>query len=125
MGYKIEILPNEPIILETWDADYNPSIDASKAAQEIIQIMDAANGPMSVIVDMRAKTFNFNDILLMAKLSSGSSAPSHHPKQRKRVIVTDSRLISTAAKGLDSDIFGHIKLDIADNLEDALKLVRQ
>lgn len=125
MGYRLEVLPGEPIVVETWDADYDPSTDAPQAAREVIQLMEAADQPMAVIVDMRAKSLNVNEILLMARMSSGASAPSRHPRQRKRIIVTDSRFISMAAKGLDSDVFGHIKLDIVGSMEDALALARQ
>lgn len=125
MGYKIEVRPQESVIVETWDAHYDPQIDAPQAAKEIIQLMDAAARPMTVIVDMRAKSLTFNDILLMAKSASAKDAPSRHPLQRRRIIVTTSEIIAMAADGLDTAIFGHIVVDIAGSMEEALTMARE
>lgn len=125
MGYSIKMLPGEPIIVETWDADYNPQTDGRNAAQEIITLMDAMGEPVTVIVDMRAASLTFDDILLMAKSASSESAPSRHPNQRRRIIVTDNSVISTAAKGLDSEVFGHIAIDIATSMDEALTMARR
>ncbi|MBI5960124.1 MAG: hypothetical protein HY866_15395 [Chloroflexi bacterium] len=125
MGYKVEALLDEPIIIETWDEHYNVMTDGLKASQDIIKLMDAASGPVTVIVDMRAAKLTFDDILLMAKAASSDKAPSRHPKQRRRIIVTDSHMISFAAQGLDSEVFGHIVVDIATSMEDALNMARQ
>jgi len=124
MGYTIEVRPDESVIIETWDAAYDPRTDAPQAAQEIIQLMEAARRPTTVIVDMRAKALSFDDILLMAKAASSKNAPSRHPMQRRRIIVTASDVVSMAAEGLDSAFFGHIVVDVASSLEEALEMAR-
>lgn len=125
MGYKIELQPGEPIVWEIWDANYNPSVDAPQAAQEIIRIMDAATKPMSVIVDMREASLTFDDLLQMAKHASGENAPARHPNQRKRVIITNNDIISLVAKGMDHELFGNIKLDIVATTKEALAHARE
>lgn len=125
MGYKIELQPGEPIIWEIWDANYNPEVDAPKAAQDIIRLMDESPEPVAVIVDMREASLTFDDLLLLAKSSSGENAPARHPKQRKRVIVTTDNIISLVAKGMDHELFGHIKLDIVTTTRDALAHARE
>jgi hypothetical protein len=125
MGYKIEVRPEDSVIIETWDAAYDPKTDAPQAAKEIIQLMEAARRPTTVIVDMRAKALTFDDILLMAKSASSKDAPSHHPMQRRRIIVTTSDIISMAAEGLDNAVFGHIVVDIAGSVEEALEMARK
>jgi hypothetical protein len=125
MGYRIEKLRGEPIIIETWDANYDPAEEGPKASQEIIRMMDTINEPTVVIVDMRAMALTFNDILLMAQAASSRSAPAHHPLQRRRIIITDSSIVSLAAQGLDSELFGRIKVDIATSMDEALEIARQ
>lgn len=125
MGYKIEVLPGEPIVIETWDANYDPPTDAPKAAQEIIQVMEHLNKSVVVIVDMRAASLTFNDILLMAQTASGKSAPARHPLQHRRIIVTNDSIVSIAAQGLDSEVFGRITVDIATSMDQALEMARQ
>lgn len=125
MGYKIETVPHEPIIIETWGKDYNPKVDGPNAAQEMNRLMDASREPVTVIVDMRAANMTLEDIIFMAKVASSENAPAHHPKQRRRIIVTDSSLISLAAKGMDSEVFGNIAMDITTSMDEALDLARQ
>lgn len=125
MGYTIELLPDEPIIIETWQSDYNPETDSTKAAQEIISLMDQIGKPVTVIVDMRAKTLSFDDLVLLAKKASSEDAPAQHPNQRRRIIVTDSEAISLAAKGLNSEVFGHLAVELATSMEEALAAARK
>lgn len=125
MGYKIEVIPGEPIIVETWDRYYDPATDGPRAAREIIQVMETLNKPVVAIVDMRAAALSFDDILLLAQSASSKTAPARHPLQRRRIIVTTSEVVSMAAEGLDNAIFGHIVVDIATSMEEALEKARQ
>jgi hypothetical protein len=125
MGYRIELQPGEPIIWEVWDANYNPEIDGPQAAQELIRLMDDSPVPVAVIVDMREANLTFDDLLQLAKSSSSENAPARHPKQRKRVIITHSDIISMVAKGMDHELFGHITLDVVTTSKDALERARQ
>lgn len=125
MGYHIKRIPDEPIIVETWDAHYDPETDAPQAAQDIIRVMETIKTPVVVIVDMRAARLTFDDILHMAQSASNEAAPARHPMQRRRIIVTDNEVISKSAEGLDSEIFGHIAVDIATTMDEALAMARQ
>jgi hypothetical protein len=125
MGYKITKLPGEPILVETWDANFDVAKDGRRASQEIIEKMEELNQMVVVIVDMRAAKLSFDDILMMAQSASGKDAPARHPLQRRRIIVTDSSIVSLAAQGLDSEVFGHIAVDIATSMEEALDKARE
>ncbi len=125
MGYKIESFPKEKLIVETWGADYSPAVDGPQAARDIIKAMDALNEPVTVIVDMRAAQLSFNDILTLSQVAADKNAPARHPLQRRRIIVTDSNIVSMAAQGLDHEVFGHIMVDIATSMEEAWKMAQQ
>lgn len=125
MGYKIEVRPDDLLVIETWDENYNPQVDGPRAAQEIIQIMDTFTKPVAVIVDMRAANLTFDDILLLASMASSKNAPARHLMQRRRIIVTDSSVVSLAAEGLDSEVFGHIAVDIATSMEQAFEMAQE
>lgn len=125
MGYKIEALPGESIIVETWDADFKAEIDGPRASQEMIRMMETLKKSVVVIVDMRAVDLTLDDIMNMAQAATSKTAPGRHPLQRRRIIVTDDTVVSMAAKGLDSAVFNHLVVDIATSMEDALKMARQ
>jgi hypothetical protein len=123
MSYSIKTLPNERIIWETWAADFDPLTEADQATRQELKILNASSQPMVVVVDLRALSLNWDEILYLANHGVPEEL-NHHPQLQRIIIVTSSEAVSMSAQGMDSAPFGYIKLDVVASPEDALTRAR-
>ncbi len=125
MSYRLDVLPNEPIFLLTLEKDYDMGKEAMTVIGDLKSLLDAANAPMTFILDVRAASMGLDDIVFGANAGTRMTGIFKHPKVLKTIVVTGSRLIELAARGMNSPIFGHVKMDISKTLEEAMARARQ
>lgn len=124
MSYKLEVHPGEPIIWETWNADFDPETDTPAITRAQLKMLNASQTPMVVITDTRAVTLTFDDILYLAS-NAVPEELNHHPRLRRIILVTTSEIVAKSAEGLNNEAFGYVKLDIVASREEALARARQ
>ncbi len=123
--YTVDLVPDEPIILEVIGEDYQTTNHMMSSIGEIIQLLDAARDPLILIMDLRQVSMGLDDIIAGANAATRMSGMFKHPKLRKSIIVSSSRMLELAARGLNSPIFGHVKVEVSKTLEEALARARQ
>jgi hypothetical protein len=124
MSYTIAIRPNESIIWETWEADFDAEIDAEAATREELRILNAASRPIVLVVDMRLVQLDWNAILYIASHGIPEEL-NNHPQLRRIVIITTDEVIADSARGLDNEVFGFVKVDIVTSPQEALTRARK
>jgi hypothetical protein len=122
--FTVERLPDEPIIYswvsESWTTD-----ELSSYVEEVIALLDAVGGPVIYISDAREANLNVQDIIIGAStIARGTNTLLHHPNLKECVQVSASKLLQLAAKGMDSDIFGNVKVKICETYDEALAYAR-
>ena len=126
MAYKIERFNDLPMILSIWDADFSVSNDLITYNTELATLLDAETHPVYHIVDMREVKMTFTDVMSAIQIGvKGEQATANHPNIRQIVVVTHSRMINMAAKGLNTMSFGNIDMAVFETVEDAVGYVRQ
>jgi hypothetical protein len=123
--YTVEVLPDDAIILEVWGKDFEVSRHGAQFLSDLIALLDTANAPMANIVDMRQTSLGVDDVILGANLGTRLTGFSKHPRLRKSIFVTNSRIVALAARGLNSPIFGNAKVFVAATVEEAMAMARQ
>jgi hypothetical protein len=124
VSYKLEVQSGEPIIWETWGTDFDPETDAIASVQEEIELLEAAQVPMVVVVDTRAVNLTFDDIIFLA--SNGvPDELNHHPRLGGMILITTSEVIAKSVEGLNSKNFGYIKMDVVASRDEALVQARK
>ena len=124
MSYTIKVLPDAPILWETWGADFDAMTEAEQATQQELKILDASSQPMVAVVDLRAVPLGWDDILYLASHGVPEEL-NHHPRLQHIILITSSEVVSMAAQGMDSDAFGYVKMDIVASPEEALAAARR
>jgi hypothetical protein len=124
--YQIEKLPGEPILVCTLSDAWSVSNELSATIDQLIEHLDAADEPLYYINDVSSgMKVDLKDVILAANQAArGSNAVFHHPNFREVLLVTDSRLIDLAARGLDSEIFGNVPVSVFGTFEEALAYAR-
>ncbi len=123
--YTVDLLPGEPIILEVIGKDFQADKHIMGLIGEVNRRLDDASGPMAYIIDVREASLGLDDIIAAANAGTRMTGLMKHPRLRKTIVVTGSRLIELAARGVNSPVFGHIKMEVSKTLEEALEMARQ
>ncbi len=126
MTYKIERFNDLPMILSNWDADFSVGNDLVTYNTELATMLDAETHPVYHIVDMREVKMTFTDVMSAIQIGiKGEQATANHRNIKQIVVVTHSRMINMAAKGLNTVSFGNIDMAVFETVEDAIGYVRQ
>ncbi len=127
MSFKIEMLPDEPIVVITLGEDFNVEADTPAISRQYIELVEAASQPVYLIIDFRParKALSVASIIAGANLSAKGEVPFfNHPLNKEVIWVATSEVMKMAAKGLNTDIFGKLKVSVFETLEEALSYAR-
>ena len=126
MSYTIKILPNKPILLQTWHEDFDIETELKSNTRELLEILDSVDKPVYFVTDARNANLSFGDVMLTANITvkSGKASVFKHPNVYKTLLITNDNMLKMSAHGLSSDLFGNIEVEVFDNLEEALNYTR-
>ncbi len=125
MSYQCELLPDEPILIETMGSDFDIKTEGETSSKQITELLEQQSQPVFLIMNLSAiASMSFDDLVSATDLATRQFALFKHPKMREAIIITSSRLFTAAAKGLSSPVFGHVKLCVVPTLEAALEHAR-
>lgn len=124
MGFNIEWLPNEPILIAT--ARGLITVDDFKGMYEQVAAMiDGVEHKIYRIADYTAADSSFMDILKAVKLASNHTAGSSSDPRIQTVYVGTSQWIALARTALQQPQFGGIMVPTFVDLDDALVYARR
>jgi hypothetical protein len=124
MGFNIEWVSNEPILIAT--ATGLISVDDFQGMyQQVATMIDGIDGKIYRIADYTAADSSFVDILKAVKLASNHAAGSSSDPRIQTVYVGTSQWISLARTALQQPQFGGIMIPTFHDLADALEFARR
>jgi hypothetical protein len=123
--YTLDLLPGEPILYTTLSADFDLVEDLPCYAREILSVLDSLAEPVYYIGDIRALNASPIDIIRGANLvARGNAAYLRHPNMKISIGVIDGVLMEAAARGLNSEAFGFVRVVMFTTPEEALAYAR-
>ncbi len=125
MSIKIEKLPDEPIIVEHVDVDFSFKTEATQSIEMALNALDQQSEPVFYIIDATEARMSLDDIIASASLVTKQFALFKHQNIRETLLVTQSHVTALAAKGMNSPIFGHVKMRVFKTLPEALSYARE
>ncbi|MGF1506973.1 MAG: hypothetical protein ACFB51_17840 [Anaerolineae bacterium] len=126
MSHKIYQLENPPVVVFQGNEDYLAS-ELDSALGQLIDMLEAHAAPVYHIVDLSlVPPVNVDDTVIGANAAArGPNPVMHHPMIKKIIYVTRDDFLKAALQGLDSEVFGHVKVVVFDSLEAALAFIRE
>jgi hypothetical protein len=123
---EVKRLPGLPVLLRAVGPDYR-STDQTHILfyEEDAASLDAESAPIYYILDIQQMTMGINDVLQSAQNTPAQLRLLKHPKIIETLVITKSRLIELAARGMNSPLFGSVTMKTFSNPEAALDYVRQ
>jgi hypothetical protein len=120
-----EKLPDEPIVVVTIQGGYDVTTEAAQSIKDGIAFLDSLDEPVLYITDFSSAEFGLTEMILGSNLAARGENPIfRHPKVREIIYVTQSDLSKLAARGMDSEAFGNLKISVYGTLEEALAYAR-
>lgn len=124
LTYSVEKLQDEPImIVRLVEVDQlQPSMPTTGA--EVAAILDSVSEPVFLILDMSNIKISLDTLVSSTNRAVGIDKFLTHPNVSELLDVTTNPMLRLAAKGTASKVFGNIKTQVFDTLEDALAYAR-
>ena len=124
MSFKVEKLPNEPVILFTIFEDYDLLSEIGTAHQMVENLLEAQTAPVFLVHEIKAPV-SLEELIVGANPESHGRKPVwQHPNVRKFIVITTNAAMLAAAEGMGSEAFGNINIMVVGTLDEALAHVR-
>ena len=122
---KMEMLPDEPILIVTYLEGFNIAEQIPQSFKDTMAVLDQVKEPVFYIVDLTQLSLSLDDVITTSSLGARGDQPLwHHPMIREMIFVSPSTLVKLTAQGLDSPAFGNLKARIFQTRDEALGYAR-
>ena len=124
-NFSIEKLAGEPIIVITHHADFSFERDLAESNTAAFELIDNATEPLAYIIDTREVSYSIEDFARAAAVSiHGKTSTFNHANVKLTVVISDVPLVELAARGVNTDPFGNLKVPVVRTYEEALDMAR-
>ena len=125
MNVTSQKLPDEPIVVMTILGSSAESGDPEQGGRQLYSILDRVSEPVFLILDVSKAEIDLDEILHGASSAyRGSNPIFRHPNIRQILQVSDNPAFEMAARGLNSESFGSVKVELFHTLKEALEYAR-
>jgi hypothetical protein len=125
MSFTVVKYPNEPIIIQTFNEDYDMQAEIALSNRTTSEALDNSPEDGVYLIDVFNFQITFEEIVKGANIVARGERPLwHHPKLKQVVLVTADGLLRMAAEGMAASVFGGLKIPVFETLEEALAYAR-
>ncbi len=118
-------LPDEPIVIVTLSGSSAELSDTERDPTQLHSLLSIVSEPVFLILDMSGAQLSLNELMRGASGAFRGDTPTfRHPNIRELIQVSNDPTLEIAAKGLDSEVFGNIKIQLFQTLGEALAYAR-
>src|SRR5687767_6710083 len=103
MPFKIQKLPDEPILVVSAVEPFDFKVDYAPFVNELLGLLEQSSEPVFEITDGRTIKLSFSEMVgLLATVTRGDEAKrlEKHPKIRAWLLVADNELLRVGANAL-------------------------
>ncbi|MEL6524096.1 MAG: hypothetical protein AAFQ07_00165 [Chloroflexota bacterium] len=120
MSYKIEHQLDQSTIIITYLGEFDEDA-IRKSLNELYQLLNNVEAPVSIIADYSQYEFGFNELLSGTSLARNLKNPFTHHNCQKLIMVSESNLLKASLKGFQQ--FGLVNdIKIVTSINAALEI---
>ncbi len=123
MGFKLELLPDEPILIAT-AVGMLAAEDFANMFKESARLLDGMDHTIYRISDFRDASSSFIDLIRMSQVASKGSIGTTTDPRIKAILVGTSHWVSLARTIFEQPQYSAMRLPTLVNLDDALVYAR-
>ncbi|MBA3872290.1 MAG: hypothetical protein H0X30_24370 [Anaerolineae bacterium] len=123
MGFTLELLPNEPILIATAKG-LVVSQDFAEMFKESARLIDGMDQTIYRISDFREASSSFMDLIRMSQMASKGNVGTTTDPRIKAILVGSTHWVSLARTIFEQPQYSAMRLPTLENMEDALVYTR-
>ena len=123
MGFTLQLLPNEPIMIATAQGMVTVQ-DFADMFVESSRMLEGIEHTIYRISDFREATTSFMDLIKMSQMASKGSEGSTTDTRIKVILVGSSHWVSLARTIFEQPQYSAMRLPTLETIDDALLYVR-
>lgn len=125
MSYTIEHRKNISSVVVIVGDDFSMQDELHPLCQEVWDIFEQSNSSLFYISDASNLSLTFEELVQATNVLVRGEFPfATHPKFKALFLVSDDPLVTVGAKGMSSDAFGNIWVEIFTSLDAAFDFIR-
>src|SRR5688500_16510571 len=122
MPYKVEKLPNEPILVTAVLNPFKVSEEFPLYIEAVVKALDEATEPLYFISDAVGLKVSFGDVVSgLGFVTKGKITYINHRNMRKMIAIADSDLIRMAVNAVGQKQYGEHVAQVYPTAEAALE----
>jgi hypothetical protein len=125
MTFKVELFPNEPIVVATFGEPFDPKRDTVGASDELSKILAKTEGPLYYVPDLSAIKISFADLTIgLAEAFRKPDSAYHNPRLRTFTVGSDELVQVGVQAAAQQAQYGRAAVQYFTLLDAALTQVR-
>jgi hypothetical protein len=126
MAYNIEFREDLACVVTAVSDDFDIYTELPVFCRKIYEILDEANQPIRYICEVGQSATTSLDDLVMAinMLVRGEYPFATHKNFKELVLVTGDQMAAMAVKGMNSDAFGNVQVEVFATMDEAFSHAR-
>lgn len=121
MSHTIEKLPERPIVVVSYHADYDLAAEGADTVNGLRAVLEAQSEPIYLVYNTLEMAISLDDLIAGTDMIVRGDAPViKDPHVREAILITTSDLFKLAARGVSNPIFGNISVKVFSTLEEGL-----
>ncbi len=124
MGFSLELLPDEPILIATGKGVLTVQ-NFAEMFEESAKLLQGVEKTTYRISDFREASSSFMDLIRMSQLASKGGAGTTTDPRIKAILVGTNQWVSLARTIFEQPQYSAMRLPTLETLDDALSYVRK
>jgi hypothetical protein len=122
MRHHIEKLANEPIVIVTPSSTLQSEEELKADMASDMAFLAKLTEPVFFVIDLTNSPLehSLNDVAIASNIAARQLNMFQHPNIRKAIFVTTNKMLRLAVEGLDSEVYGFVKVKVVETVDDAL-----
>jgi len=125
MLVNVHRLTDEPIIVVTYKAPFQPQLDIATAQRQIAAILDLNEGVFFRIDDLSAANMGWNEFVSGINIATQDVPGSMTDARIRGILVGTYEMVTMASQSMKQEQYGATNTPMFDTLEEAISFARR
>ena len=125
MAFKVEKVPNEPIVISTISNPYDAMVDSAGIAQELLQILSETSDTIYYVADMSNLNVSFSELTVgLAHAFRTPGSPYANPRLKTLPVGSAGMIKFGVEAASQQSNYGKQQIQLYASVDEALAFAR-
>lgn len=124
MPFSVTRVDDKPIVMYVIDPNHNIATDGERDIQALFDLLEGQANPVFLIMDIRNYKLTLDDMIVGANHAARQFKIFKHPKVIESILISENQMAALASRGLNTPVFGNVKIKVVKTMDDAYAYIR-